>query len=100
MAKSKLPLEQRIFVARRMPTVIIVGDGEPIAGPFCVNCGNPSSFHRDHDDACPVRRLHPLMPKGAREECNCTPRRNIHGTWVHDTECATIRYGFNGTPVV
>jgi hypothetical protein len=100
MAKSKLPLEERIFIPRRFPEVIVLGDGEAIAGPFCVNCGNQQSIHRETDDACPVRRLHPLFPKGQREECNCTPVRNIQGTWVHHTECATIRYGWNGTVVV
>lgn len=99
MAKSRLPLEERIFVPRKFPEVIILGDGEPIAGPFCVNCGNQQLVHRQTDDACPVRRLHPLLPKGAREECNCTQRRGLDGGWVHDPDCNTIRYGFNGTVV-
>lgn len=90
MARSELPLPDRIFVPRKAPLVIILGDGESIAGPFCVNCGNPASIHRPSDDACPVRRLHPLMPKGERERCTCqrTP---------HLSTCAQIKYGYNGT---
>jgi hypothetical protein len=97
MPKSRLPLEQRIFVPRRLPEVIVLGDGEAITGPFCANCGNPSSYHRDHDDACPVRRLHPLLPRGEREKCTCTgPARMIIG---HHPDCDAVRYGFNGTVV-
>jgi hypothetical protein len=98
MGKSKLPLEQRIFIPRKSPTVIILGDGESVAGPFCVNCGNPATFHRDHDDACPVRRLHPLLPMGERERCNC-PRNlaELSPQGRHAPECNRRRHGYNGT---
>jgi hypothetical protein len=98
VGRSRLPLEQRIFIPRKTPTMIILGDGEPVAGPFCVNCGNPSSFHRDHDDACPVRRLHPLLPMGERETCTCAPT-HIGGRTQHHLDCNAILYGYNGTVV-
>jgi hypothetical protein len=98
MGKSKLPLEQRIFVPRKSPTVVVLSDGDPIAGPFCVNCGNPSTFHRDHDDACPVRRLHPMLPEGAREQCNCKATVS-GGRALHHPDCNSVRYGYNGTVV-
>jgi hypothetical protein len=98
MGKSKLPLEQRIFVPRKSPTVVVLADGDPIAGPFCFNCGNPATFHRDHDDACPVRRLHPALPEGDRERCNCASA-GLGSYRAHQPECNSVRYGYNGTVV-
>jgi hypothetical protein len=100
MGKSELPLPDRIFVPRKTPTVIILGDGEAIAGPFCFNCGNPASIHRPSDDACPVRRLHPMMPKGERERCNCVHQdksAEFQKRAPHSQMCALIKYGYNGT---
>ena len=96
MAKSKLPLEQRIFIARKTPEVIILGDGQILTGPFCVNCGNQQSIHRQTDLACPVRRLHPLLPMGQRETCNCASPGSGR-LRRHTLECNVTRYGFNGT---
>jgi hypothetical protein len=93
MAKSLLPLEERIFIARKSPLVIVLDDGQTLVGPFCVNCGNTKFIHRDTDDACPVRRLHPLLPPGQREECSCGSGSRIE----HQPTCNRIRYGFNGT---
>jgi hypothetical protein len=102
MAKSELPLPDRIFVPRKAPSVLIFGDGEVIPGPFCFNCGNPASVHRQSDDACPVRRLHALMPKGERERCTCQHRdksAEFQKRAPHSTTCALIKYGYNGTAV-
>jgi hypothetical protein len=96
MAKSRLPLEERIFVPRPLPQVIVLGDGEAIMGPFCVNCGNQQTIHRGSDDACPVRRLHPLLPVGQREKCTCNPVLTTTG-FRHHPDCDKLRYGFNGT---
>jgi hypothetical protein len=98
VGKSLLPLEERIFIARALPEVIVLGDGEAIAGPFCVNCGNPASVHRPTDAACPVRRLHPGFPAGQRETCSCKPT-HIGGRTQHHLDCNAIRYGYNGTVV-
>jgi hypothetical protein len=98
VARSRLPLEERIFVPRSLPEVIVFGDGEAVAGPFCVNCGNPKSVHRDTDDACPVRRLHPLFPQGQRETCSCKPT-HIGGRLQHHLDCSAVLYGYNGTVV-
>lgn len=96
MVRSRLPLEERIFVPRDLPAVIILSDGEAIPGPFCVNCGNPRFLHRDDDYACPARRLHPLMPRGARETCSCTQYKSgLHS--YHHPECNLLRYRYNGT---
>lgn len=96
MVKSKLPLEQRIFIPRRSPTVLILADMGAVPGPFCVNCGNPASIHREGDNACPVRRLHPAYPDGAREICNCGSASRSK----HRPDCNVKRYGFNGTVTV
>jgi hypothetical protein len=93
MGKSRLPLEQRIFIPRKHPSVIITGDLGAIPGPFCVNCGNEFGIHRDSDGACPVRRLHPSLPPGEREKCNCGTRVQSR----HKPECNSRYYGFNGT---
>jgi hypothetical protein len=93
MAKSKLPLEERIFIPRKTPEVIILGDGEVLTGPFCVNCGNQLSIHRATDLACPVRRLHPLLPKGEREVCTCGSGRRTQ----HAVDCNLTLYSYNGT---
>jgi hypothetical protein len=96
MVRSRLPYEQRIFVPRKSPLVVILDHGEVISGPFCLNCGNAYSIHRPEDEACPVRRLHPALPAGERETCNCGARNDRS----HRQDCNRKRYGFNGTMTV
>jgi hypothetical protein len=100
MAKSVLPLEERIFIALPAPEVIITGTGDAIGGPFCVNCGNNKAIHRASDGACPVRRLHPELPMGKRERCNCRLKlrdSSAQTRLAHEPSCNRVRYGFNGT---
>lgn len=96
------------YVHRELPQVIVLGDGEPLVGPFCQWCGNQHQFHRASDLACPVRRLHPLLPQGDREVCECTPdhqqhmariRRPWEGLQVRDHQpaCPIYKHGYTGS---
>jgi hypothetical protein len=68
MTRKRRYLKQS-FQARKYPSAIALPpadfdtglDGEIIAGPFCVHCGNPFSLH-SATLRCPDRHLHPAFP--------------------------------------
>jgi len=90
------------FIVRALPEVIVLGDGNPLIGPFCDWCGNRELDHRARDSACPIRRLHPLLPTGRREVCTCLPlaapqRREDDPPRLHDKDCPIYKHGYTGS---